>query len=503
MRNSYLATFTGDSNVPSEGASCKVLRVTARFKTTTTGLVHFDLSRKVGDGAIATTPITIEAKAKPDGSHAAEYVNDWFFDKPTHAQFFVQETDGLGVSAGWKEIQVNCSGDLADPGSQPPSDEPELRVLKSSFAVTTFAGDSPRGCPVNAALDVEFITNKPGGVPFKVTGTDGFVWNFSIKADEPAGPLQIGEDQASYGETYRAKYRRMIEVTKSTDAMYGLEVRNVAVEPDAKTAGPDNLKVRCGGDFAVPFAVSATDLAIVGLPGCPTTAFASATFVANAAGNVRYRLAATTGEVATGSVATEKLAGRWVAKVVMPVKITHGGEVVFSAIPLDFAKKLALAKKQYNCGRPRPDELTGGGVPKSHVDPRKVVVADPKVIDPPRSDLPKKKIVPVIVTPKGPSCAGGTVRSGRCVCPAGLKLVGAGHNAFRCVQAAPLDPHRAQGRRRQGRQSEAACPSEAAGLPSALSHGVWGRNTSMKSAIPPYSFESWSGSSSPPRSSTG
>src|SRR5207244_520208 len=124
-------------------------------------------------------------------------------------------------------------------------------------------------------------------------------------------------------------HRRMIEVTKSTDAMYTLEVRNVAVEPEAKTAGPDNLTVHCGGDLAVPFAVSETELSIVGLPGCPTTAFASATFVANAAGNIRYRLAATTGDVATGSVATEKLPGRFVAKVVMPVKIAHGGDVVF------------------------------------------------------------------------------------------------------------------------------------------------------------------------------
>jgi hypothetical protein len=136
---------------------------------------------------------------------------------------------------------------------------------------------------------------------------------------------------------------------------------------------------------------------------------------------------------------TKKIAGRFVAKVVMPVKITHGGEVVFSAIPLDFPKGLALAKKQYNCGGPRPGDVSAGAEPKPHVDPRKVVTADPRVmVDPPRSDPPKKKIVPVIVMPKAPICAGGSLRAGQCFCPAGFKPVAAGVNAFRCTRSAPL-----------------------------------------------------------------
>jgi len=52
------------------------------------------------------------------------------------------------------------------------------------------------------------------------------------------------------------------------------------------------------------------------------------------------------------------------------------------------------------------------------------------VIDPP------KKIVPVIVTPKPLSCAGGVVRNAACMCPARFKAVKAAPNAFRCVQIA-------------------------------------------------------------------
>ncbi len=245
----FLATFKGDTNVPSQGTACKTLRVTARFKTTKGGLVHFDLSHKIGDAPIKTVPITIQSKKQTDGSYSAEYVNVWPLDKPTYAQVFVQETDGSGVSAGWKDISVTCGGDFADPTSQPPSDTPELRVLKSKFTVTVFKNDNATGCPANAALDVEFVTNKPGGVPFKVTGTDGFVWNFSIKAEEALGPLQIGGGQAFYPKTYRAKYRRTIQVPKSVDASYKLEVRNVAVEQSAKFAGPDNLKVNCAGSL--------------------------------------------------------------------------------------------------------------------------------------------------------------------------------------------------------------------------------------------------------------
>jgi hypothetical protein len=434
----YLATFKGDSNIPSQGTACKVLRVTARFKTTTSGLVHFDLSRKVGDQALATIPITLEAKKKPDGTYAAEYVKDWFLDKTTYAQFFVQETDGQGVSAGWKDINVTCDNNLADPTSQPPSDEPALKVLKSKFTVTTFQNDSATGCPVNAALDVEFITNKPGGVPFKVTGTDGFVWNFSIKADQEFGPLQIGEGQAQFAKTFRATHRRMIQVTKSTDAQYSLEVRNVAAEPSAKTAGPDNLKVRCGGDLTVPLAVTGTELNIVGLPGCPTTAFAAATFVTNGPGNVRYRLAATTGQVETGTAEAKKVGNRFVATAKLSAPITKGGEVIFSATPLDFPKKLALKKKQYNCGGAKPSDVTGGTGLKPRLDPKKVIIDLPKVTEPPKPiDPPKKKVVPVIVTPKPLSCAGGVVKNTKCVCPTGLKAVKAAPNAFRCVQTAP------------------------------------------------------------------
>ena len=140
----YLATFKGEGPVPTQGTSCKVLKVTARFNTTTSGLVHFDLSRKVGDQPLATIPITIEAKKKQDGTYAAEYVKDWFLDKPANAQFFVQEIDGQGLSAGWKDINITCDNNLADPTSQPPSDEPTLKVLKSTFSVTTFQNDLRR-----------------------------------------------------------------------------------------------------------------------------------------------------------------------------------------------------------------------------------------------------------------------------------------------------------------------------------------------------------------------
>jgi len=64
----YLTTIKGNRPVPSQGASCKVLKVTARFNTTISGLVHFDLSHKVGDEGVKTVPIRIEAKRKPDGS---------------------------------------------------------------------------------------------------------------------------------------------------------------------------------------------------------------------------------------------------------------------------------------------------------------------------------------------------------------------------------------------------------------------------------------------------
>jgi hypothetical protein len=364
-------------------------------------------------------------------------VKDWYLDKATYAQFMVQETDGQGLSAGWKDIHVTCDDQLADPTSQPPTDGPEFKVLSSKFTVTTYKSNTASGCPANAALDIEFVTNKPGGVPFKVTGTDGFVWNSSIKAEEELGPLQVGQDQAQFATTYRAKHRRMLKITKPTDASYSLEVRNVAVEPSAKTAGPDNLKVSCAGDLTVPFAVMDTELNIVGLPGCPTTAFAAATFLTNGLGDVDYRLASTTGKVETGTAKAKKVGNRFVATAKLTVPVTKGGEIVFSAIPLDFANKLALAKKQYNCGGANPGTVTGGGKPKPQTDPKRVVLP-PKLITPPKIvEPPKKTVVPVIVTPKPLTCSGGRVRNGKCVCPSGFQTVKQSATDFRCVKPKP------------------------------------------------------------------
>ena len=181
-------------------------------------------------------------------------------------------------------------------------------------------------------------------------------------------------------------------------------------------------------------------LNIVGLPGCPTTAFAAATFVTSGAGDVRYRLAATTGEVETGTAKAKKVGNRFVATAKLSVPITKGGVVIFSAMPLDFAKKLALKKKQYNCGGRKPDEVTGTSAPKTKIDPDKVVIVPPKKIDPPKKvviDPPKKAVVPVIVTPAPLTCAGGIVRSNKCVCRPGFNAVKAATNAFRCVGKAP------------------------------------------------------------------
>jgi hypothetical protein len=348
----FLATFQGDTNVPSQGTACKSLRVTARFKTNKGGIVHFDLSHKIGGAPIKTVPISIQSKKQPDGSWSAEYVNFWQLDTTTYAQFFVQETDGSGVSAGWKDINVICGGGFT--GTPPPSDEVKLRVLKSKFTVTVFKADTATGCPANAALDIEFVTNKPGSVPFRVTGTDGFVWNFSIKAEEALGPLQMGGGQAAYAKTYRAKHRRTIKIEKSTNATYKLEVRNVAVEASAKNAGPDNLKVNCAGSITSALAVTKTELKIIGIAGCPTTAFAAARFITNQAGTIRYRIASDKGHVETGTVATKKVGNVFVAQKTLSAKITQSGQIIFSAIPLDFPAKLAIAKRQYNCGGTGP-----------------------------------------------------------------------------------------------------------------------------------------------------
>jgi hypothetical protein len=153
----YLTTFKGDGAVPAQGASCKILKVTARFKTTTSGLVHFDLSHQVGDQGIKTIPITIEAKQKSDGTYAAEYVKDWFFDKKTYAQFFVQETDGQGVSAGWKDINVTCDNNFADPASHSRADEPAVKVSLSAIPPRRRAG-SATCTPAGSALCTAFET---------------------------------------------------------------------------------------------------------------------------------------------------------------------------------------------------------------------------------------------------------------------------------------------------------------------------------------------------------
>lgn len=415
----FLTTFQAPS-LPTPGEACKTLRVKARFKTTKPGLVHFDLSRKVGDDPLAVIPITIEAKQKADGTFEAEYVKDWFLRENTYAQFFVQVTDDpFGPNDGWEDINVICGGGLAGTPPVDPDAGPALKVLKSSFQVTTFKNDSLTGCPAKAALDVEFVTNKPGSVPFKVTGNDGFVWNASIKAEEQFGPIQIGNGQAQYQVGYRAKFRRMIDVTKTTHALYGLEVRNVAAEPSARNAGPDNLEVVCGGSLQVGFQVTQTELSLQHLPnkGCPTKVFAIATFITNQAGNIRYRMSSDNGAVDTGTLQSKKIGSTFRAVHTLTIDVTKGGNVLASAMPLDFPTKVALAKLPVVCKAPAPasGDLT---------------------IAPPTTHNAKPKAKLVIIPPPL-TCSGGTVRKGVCVCPAKVQPVKTAANKYRCLRSTP------------------------------------------------------------------
>jgi hypothetical protein len=164
----------------------------------------------------------------------------------------------------------------------------------------------------------------------------------------------MGGGHAAYAKTYGVKHRRMLSVDKSTNATYKLEVRNVAVEASAKNADPDNLKVNCTGGLTSALAVSKTELKIISVPGCPTTAFAAARFIANQAGTIRYRIASDRGHVDTGTVAAKKVGSQFVAQKTLSAKITQSGQITFSAIPLDFPSKLAIAKRQYNCSGTGP-----------------------------------------------------------------------------------------------------------------------------------------------------
>lgn len=425
----FLTTYSHATTSPNPGTVCPKLKVTARFETNRKGLVHFDLTRKVGDQPLATIPITVESKHKGDGTFEAEYENWWSVSETSYAQFMAQETEGLGLSSGWKDITLHCTGagggGLANP-ELPDNDQPSLKVLESSIKMVHMANNSPTTCPRTVHMDVEFITNKAGGVPFRITGTDGSVINSSVASEQELGPLMVGPDQMEYAKTYRATYRRTMVLDKATDRDYALEVRNVSVLPEAKHAGPAKLKVNCTGDLATPFDVSGADLKIISVDGqCPKKAFVTARYTTVGAGEFPYFIGCSGGAQDSGKLVSKKVGSSFSAQHVMTVDINNSQKLICHARAPGYGGTAVFETKNFNC---------------DGIDPAKDLTAGNK---PTHSG--QGQVFPVIVTPtpgsQKPECKGGkvaTLKSNppqfKCVCPAKHDLKQTGGNSFACIK---------------------------------------------------------------------
>jgi hypothetical protein len=116
-------------------------------------------------------------------------------------------------------------------------------------------------------------------------------------------------------------------------------------------------------------------------------------------------------------------------------------------------KPLDGTSMTFQCHRPSGVGAADALVPETRPDPAGPrapgFLSDPPrpprtAIDPPRpsdDDGPRPER---IVDPPRPkiSCAGGTIRYGRCLCPRTHRAVEAGKNAWRCVKAVIVDPPR-------------------------------------------------------------
>ena len=247
--------------------------------------------------------------------------------------------------------------------------------------------------------------------------------------------MQIGEDQAQFAKTYRATYRRMIQVTKSTDALYSLEVRNVAAEPGAKTAGPDNLKVSSAATLPRRLAVTAT----TELRHCRPARLPDHGLRRGDIRHQRDRQSPLSPRSDNRRSRDRNGGGEEGRQSLHRYCQAIGGHQqrrrgCLLGDPARFPEKArAQEEAWYNCGGPRPDDISGEASPKTHLDPKNAVIDLPKVVNP-----PKKTLVPVIVTPTPLICAGGVVRNDRCACPTGFNAVKAASNAYRCIRTKPM-----------------------------------------------------------------
>jgi hypothetical protein len=192
---------------------------------------------------------------------------------------------------------------------------------------------------------------------------------------------------------------------------------------------------------------------------CPRQAEAALSITTNAAGPVSYRLDCTGDRTWSGTAEAKQTApNTFIAVDVLAFHIKDKEQVNCSLKSQSPTKVIALRGRAYACAR-----SSGSGL-----------VADPKsepprlVADPPRPTCMGGSVVTTSTRPTrygcrcpsgqppqttglnsfrcqgtttiSISCAGGTIRSGQCVCPANMRRVQAGANAWRCMRAVQSVP---------------------------------------------------------------
>ena len=112
-----LNTYSHSNHTPSPALTCRILHVAVRIETSGKGLVHFDLSKIIGDGGLEVTALTLEAKHH-DGRFFADYHKTWKFSKTTEVKFRAA-TKGAAIFNAhamftpWKSKTVECENAAA------------------------------------------------------------------------------------------------------------------------------------------------------------------------------------------------------------------------------------------------------------------------------------------------------------------------------------------------------------------------------------------------------
>jgi hypothetical protein len=387
----------------------------ATFKSTRPGKAPFEIKTQ-GGLVVHSGTAEFERKGK---AYIATVKRDLVLNAFDQDMMALIKND-LAANSGWTRLKVECT-----------------EVLSGTLDLREFAATR---CEGEAALSIR--TNMPGEVPYQLDCTGaGRSWSGTVQSQQTGPNTYLGVDVKRFDVSNNDQVNCALK-TREPFPVKVLALKGNKYEchkpsgasgtsdltPPGRPDDPPPVRDALKGDF--------TFLDNSG-PRCPRKGWAIINFLTDTQANVHYSLDCTNGSFSGVAKAVPAPKGGYIApaSVSFDIEKTTQANCALKSVAPGKPEVHTLKGHLFQCITPTGVPGTSDYTPPTRPDPQSPGIPPKVVVDPPRTP-------PSGATGEKISCAGGAVKNGQCTCERTHRAVQAGPNAWRCVQIAVVDPLR-------------------------------------------------------------